>query len=173
MGYRFIHLTTTHSNSFLFMIEWYSIVYMYHNFFSVQLHPTLWDPMGCSMPVFPVHHQLPEVAQTHVHGVGDAIQPSHSLLSLSPPAFNLSQHRVFSNEPFLWIRWPIYWSFSVSPSNEYSGLISFRIDCWISLQSKDSQESSPTPLFKSINSLALSFLYSPALISITWLLEKP
>ena len=93
MGYRFIHLTTTHSNSFLFMIEWYSIVYMYHNFFSVQLRPTLWDPMGCSMPVFPVHHQLPEVAQTHVHWVSDAIQPSHPLLPPSPPALNLSQHQ--------------------------------------------------------------------------------
>ena len=80
MGYRFIHLTTTHSNSFLFMIEWYSIVYMYHNFFSVQLCPILWDPMDCSRPVFPVHHQLPELAQTHVHWVSDAIQPSHPLL---------------------------------------------------------------------------------------------
>ena len=93
MGYRFIHLTTTHSNSFLFMIERYSIVYMYHNFFSVQLCPTLWDPMDCSTPVFPVHHQLPELAQTHVHWVGDAIQPSHPLLPPSPPALNLSQHQ--------------------------------------------------------------------------------
>ena len=92
MGYRFIHLTTTHSNSFLFMIERYSIVYMYHNFFSVQLCPTLWDPMDCSTPVFPVHHQLPELAQTHVHWVGDAIQPSHPLLPPSP-ALSLSQHQ--------------------------------------------------------------------------------
>ena len=86
--------------------------------------------MDYSTPGFPVHHQLPELAQTHVHQIGDAIQPSHSLLSLSPPAFNLDQHQGFSNESFLHIRWPKYWSFSfsISPSNEYSGLISFRID---------------------------------------------
>ena len=66
----------------------------------------------------------------YVHQIGDAIQPSHSLLSLSPPASNLDQHQGFSNESFLHIRWPKYWSFSfsISPSNEYSGLISFRID---------------------------------------------
>ena len=90
--------------------------------------------MHCSMPGLLVHHQLPELAQTHVHGVGDAIQPSHSLSSPFPPAFNLSQHQVFSNESVLCIRWPKYWnfSFSISPSNEYSGLISFRID-WFDL----------------------------------------
>ena len=76
--------------------------------------------------------------------------------------------RVFSNESTLHIRWPEYWSFSfnISPSNEYSGLISFRIDWWISLQSKGSQESSPISQFKSINSSVLSFLYSPTLTSI-------
>ena len=81
----------------------------------------------------PVHHQLPEFTQTHVHRVGDAIQPSHPLLS-SSPAFNLSQCQVFSNESALRIRWPQYWSFSynISPSNEYSGLISFRMD-WLDL----------------------------------------
>ena len=91
---------------------------------------TLCNPMDCSTPGLPVHHQLPELAQTHIHRVSDAIQPSHPLLSPSPPAFNLSQHRVFSNESFLRIRWPKYWSFSfnISPSSEYSGLISFRID---------------------------------------------
>jgi len=90
--------------------------------------------MDCSMPSFPVHHQLPELTQTHVHRVGDAIQPSHPLLSPSPPAFNISQHRVFSSESALLIRWPKYWSFSfsISPSNEYSGLISFRMD-WLDL----------------------------------------
>ena len=90
--------------------------------------------MHCSMPGLLVHHQLPELAQTHVHGVGDAIQPSHPLSSPFPPAFNLSQHQVFSNESVLCIRWPKYWnfSFSISPSNEYSGLISFRID-WFDL----------------------------------------
>ena len=58
-----------------------------------QLCPTLCDPMGCSMPSFPVHHQLPELAQTHVHWIGDAIQPSHPLSSPSPPAFNIGQHQ--------------------------------------------------------------------------------
>ena len=82
------------------------------------------------MPGFHVHHQFPELAQTHVHQVGDAIQPSHPLLSPSPLAFNLSQHQGFSKESVLPIRWPKYWSisFSISPSNEYSGLISFRIN---------------------------------------------
>ena len=80
------------------------------------------------------YHQLPELAQTHVHRDGDAIQPSHPLSSPSPPAFNLSQLRVFSNESALCIRWSKYWSFSfsISPPNEYSGLISFRID-WLDL----------------------------------------
>ena len=95
---------------------------------------TLCDPMDCSMPGFPVHHQLPELAQTHVHRVSDAIQPSHPLSSPSPPAFNLSSIRVFSSESVLLIRWSKYWSFSfsISPSNEYSGLISFRIN-WFDL----------------------------------------
>ena len=90
--------------------------------------------MDCSTPGFPVHQQLPELAQTHVYQVGDAIQPSHSLSSPSPPAFNLSQYQVFSSESFLRIGWPKYWSFnfSISPSNEYSGLISFRMD-WLDL----------------------------------------
>ena len=80
------------------------------------------------MPGFPVHHQLPELTQTHVHRVGEAIQPSHPLLSPSPPAFTHPSLRVFSNESVLCIRWPKYWSFSVSPSSEYSALISFRMD---------------------------------------------
>ena len=88
---------------------------------------TLCDPMDCSTPGCPVHHQLPEFTQTHVHWVNDAIQPSHPLLSPSPPAFIFPSIRVFSNESVLHIRWPKYWSFSfsISPSNEYSGLISF------------------------------------------------
>ena len=92
-------------------------------------------PIDCSMPGFPVHHQLPEFAQTHVHHVGNAIQPPHPLSSPPPSAFNLSQHQVFSKEPFLCIRWPKHWSFSfsISPSNEYSGLILFRID-WLDLR---------------------------------------
>ena len=90
-------------------------------------------PMDCSMPGLPVHHQLPEFTQTHVHWLGDAIQPSHPLSSLSPPAFNPCI-RVFSNESVLCIRWPKYWSFSfnISPSNEHPGLISFRMD-WLDL----------------------------------------
>ena len=90
--------------------------------------------MNRSMPGLPVHHQLPESTQTHVHQVGDAIQPSHPLESPSPPALNLSQIRVFSNESTLRRRWPKYWSFSfnISPSNEHPGLISFRMD-WLDL----------------------------------------
>ena len=89
--------------------------------------------MDCSTPGLPVHHQLPKIAQTHVHLVGDAIQPSHHLLSPSPPAFNLTSIRIFSNESVL-LRWPKNWSFtfSICPSNEYSGLISFRMD-WLDL----------------------------------------
>ena len=86
--------------------------------------------MDCSTRGFPVHHQLPEPTQVHVHRVCNAIQPSHPLLFPSPPAFNLSSIRVFSNELVLCIRWPNNWScsFSISPSNEYSRLISFRMD---------------------------------------------
>ena len=85
--------------------------------------------MDCSMQGFPVLHHLLEFAQTHVHRVGKAIQPSHSLSSTSP-IFNLSQHQFFSNELTLHIRCPKYWRFSfiISPSNEYSGLISFRVN---------------------------------------------
>ena len=89
--------------------------------------------MSCSTPGFPIHHQLLEIAQTHVRRVGDAIQPSHPLLS-PPPAFNLSQHQGLFNESIICIRWPKYWnfSFSISPSNEHPGLSSFRID-WFDL----------------------------------------
>ena len=92
--------------------------------------------MNRSTPGFPVHHQHPEFTQTHIHRVGDAIQPSHPLSSPSPSAPIPPSIRVFSNESTLPIRWPKYWSFSfsfsMSPSNEYSGLISFRID-WFDL----------------------------------------
>ena len=90
--------------------------------------------MDCSMPGFPVLDYLPEYAQTRVHWVSDAIQPSHPLSLLSPPALNLSQHQGLFSESTLCIEWPKYWSFSfsISPSNEYSGLISFRID-WLDL----------------------------------------
>ena len=95
-----------------------------------QLCPTLCDPMKRSMPE--LHHQFLEFTQTHVHRVSDAIQPFHPLSSPSPPASIFPSIRVFSNEPVIRIRWPKYWSFSFcfSPSHEYSGLISFRIDCF-------------------------------------------
>ena len=97
-----------------------------------QLYPTLCTLKDCNTPGFPVHHQLPELAPTQVHPVSDAIQPSHPLypLLLLPSIF--PSIRVFSNESVLYIRWPKYWSFSfsISPRNEYSGLISFRID-WL------------------------------------------
>ena len=95
-----------------------------------QSSPTLCDTMDCSTPGLPVHHQLPEFTQTHVHWVGDAIQLSHPLPSPSSPTFNLS--RQVGNA--LCIRWPKYWSFSfsISPSKEYSGLISFRMD-WLDI----------------------------------------
>ena len=98
-----------------------------------QSCPTLCNPMDCSTPRFPFFHNLLEFAPTHVHWVGDAIQPSHPLSSPSPPAF-FPSIRVFSNEPVLCIRWPKYWSFSfsISASSEYLGLISFRID-WFDL----------------------------------------
>ena len=99
-----------------------------------QSCPTLCHPMNRSTPGLPVHHQLPEFTQTHIHRVSDAIQPSHPLLSLLllspiPPSI-----RVFSNESTLRMRWPEYWSFSVSiiPSKEHPGLISFRMD-WLDL----------------------------------------
>ena len=88
--------------------------------------------MNCSTPGLPVHHQLPEFTQTHIHWVRDAIQPSHPLLSPSPPAPNPSQHPGLFQWAGCLIRWPKYWSFSISPSNEYSRLISFRIE-WLDL----------------------------------------
>ena len=102
-----------------------------------QLCPTLCDPMDCSMQGFPVYHQLPELAQTHVHWV---VMPSNHLILCHPllsPSI-LPSIRVFSNDSVLHIRWPKYWSFSfnISPSNEYSGLISFRTDWFDLLASK-------------------------------------
>ena len=99
-----------------------------------QLCPTLCDPMDCSMPGFPVHHQLAEFAQSHIHWVSDAIQPSHPLSSPSPPAFNLSQNQGL----FKWVSSShkvtkvLEFSFNISPSNEHPGLISFGMD-WLDL----------------------------------------
>ena len=88
--------------------------------------------MVCSMPGFPVLHYPPKVAQTHVHWVGDNVQPSNPLLAPSPIAFNLSQHQGLFKWVAICIRWTKYWNFNIRPSNEYSGLISFRID-WFDL----------------------------------------
>ena len=95
---------------------------------------TLCNPMKCSTPGFPVFHHLLEFTQTYIHRVGDAILPSHPLSSPSPPAPNPSQHQSLSNESALRMRWPKYWSFSFSiiPSKEHPGLISFRMD-WLDL----------------------------------------
>ena len=137
--------------------------------FSGSDYPTLCNPMDCSMTGFFVHHQLPELGQTHVHQFGDAIQPSHPLSFPSSPAFNLSQHQGL----FQW----------VSSSHQVAKLLKFQLQHqsfqWIlrtnfledslvgsPCSPKDSQESPPTPQLKSISSLVLSFLYCPTLTSI-------
>ena len=124
--------------------------------------------MNYSTPGLPVHHQLPESTQTHVL---ESVMPSNHLILCRPLLLLPSifpSIRVFSNESALHIRWPKYWSFSfnISPSNEQPGLISFRMDSLDLLAVQGTQESSPTPQFKSINSSALSFLYSSTLTSI-------
>ena len=138
---------------------------------SVQSLSCVWlcDPMDCSIPGFPVHHQLLELTQTHDHCVGDIIQPSHPLSSPSPPAFSLSQHQGL----FKWL----------SSSHQVAKVLEFQLQHqsfqWIFRSDfledglvgspccpRDSQESSPTPQFKSLNSSALSFLYTSTLTSI-------
>ena len=134
-----------------------------------QLCLTLWDPMNCSTPGFPVHHQLPELTQSHVHRVNDAILPSHPLLSPSLPAFNLSQqqglyqwvsssHQMAKLLEFPFQHQSFQWIFRTDFL--YSGLVGSPCS------PRDSQESSLTPQFKSISSLVLSFLYIPTLTSI-------
>ena len=137
--------------------------------------PALCNPMDCSTPGFPVHHQLLELTQIHVCRICDAVQPSHPLSSPSPPAFNLSQHQGLS-------QW-------VSSSHQVAKVLElqlqhhslqwiFRTDflnnflVWSPCSPRESPESSPTPQFKSINSSALSFLWSNSHIY-TWLQEKP
>ena len=120
------------------------------------------------MPGLPVYHQFPELTQTHVHHIGD--DTNHLILCyplLLPPSI-FPSIRVFSDESVLPIRWPKYWSFScsISPSNEYLGLISFRMD-WLNLLAVQGlSRVFSTPQFKSINSSVLSFLYSLTLTSI-------
>ena len=143
----------------------HSIIQTMIQFSSVaQSCPTLWDPMDCSTLGLPVHHQLLEFTQTHVHWVGDVIQPSHPLSSPSPPASNLFQHQAL----FKW----------VNSSHQMAKVLEFQLQhqsfqwifrtdflqdwlVWSSCSPKDSQESSPTSQFKSINSSALSFLDTP------------
>ena len=130
---------------------------------------TLCDPMSCSMPGLPVHRQLPEFTQTHVHRFSDAIQSSHPLLSPSPPAFNLSQHQgLFKMNQFF-----ISGGQSIGASASASVLPMNTQDWsplgwtgWISLQSKGLSRVFSDTTVKSINSLALSFLHSPTLTSI-------
>ena len=134
-----------------------------------QLCPTLCDPMNRSTSGLPVHHQLPEFTQTHVHRVSDATQPSYPLSSPSSPAPNPSQHQGL----FQWI----------NSSHEVTKVLEFQLQCqsfqWTPRTDllynglvgspwspRDSQESSPTPQFKSINPLALSFLHSPTVTSV-------
>ena len=140
-----------------------------------QLCLTLCNPMDCSTPSFPVFHYLPELAQTHVPWVSDAIQPSHPLSSPFSPAFNLSQHQ----DAFQWVSSShqeakiLSFSFSISPSNEYSGLVSFRID-WFDLLAVEGPLKS---LLQHHNSKASvlqhwAFLWANSHIH-TWPLEKP
>ena len=146
---------------------WFSSVQFSHSVMSDSCL-TLCNPVDCSTPGLPVHHQLQRSLKLKSI---ESVMPSNHLilcrpLLLLPSIF--SSIKVFSNKLVLRIRKPKYWSFSfsISPSNEYSGLISYRMD-WLDLCSpRDSQESSPTPQFKSINSFALSFLHSPTLTSI-------
>ena len=131
---------------------------------SLQLLSPVWlcNPIDCSLPGFPVHHQLPELAQTHVHWVGDAIQPSHPLSYPSLPTFNLSQHQGL----FQWVSSLLQVAKVLEFQLQHQSLQwTFRTDfswdwlVWSPCSSSDSQKSSPTPQFKSINSSVLSFLY--------------
>ena len=125
------------------------------------------DSTDCRMPGLPVHHQLLELAQTYVRQVGDAIQTSHPLLPLLLLPSIFPSIRVFSNESVLRIRWPKYWSFgfSLSPSNEYSGLISFRND-WFDLLAVQGTLKSLLQHHSLKASSGFSFLYDPTLTSI-------
>ena len=132
---------------------------------------TLWNPMNCSTPGFPVLHHLPGFAQIHIHWVGDAIQPSCSLSSLFPPAFNLSQHQGL-------FQWPsslqqVAKLLELQPQHQSLQCI-FRIDflydglVWSPFSPRDSRESSPIPQFKNINSLTLSLLSNHRYLGSEW-----
>ena len=132
-----------------------------------QLYLTLCDPMDCSMPGFPILHYLLEFAQTHVHWTGDAIQPSHPLLSLSPPSFNLSQHQDLFQRVGFW-----HQVARVLELQHQSFQWIFRVDffedwlVWFPCSPGDSQEYSPAPQFESIHSSVLNLLYGPTLTSV-------
>ena len=125
--------------------------------------PTLCDPMDCSTPgflSFTISWSLPKFLST------ESVMPSNHLILCHPLLPSIfSSIKVFSNESAVHIRWPKYWSFRMSPSDEYWGLISFKID-WFDLLAVQGTQSSPGPQFKSISSLALSLLYGPALTSV-------
>ena len=149
------------------MFKWISLQFSSE----AQLCPTLCNTMDCSMPGLPVHHQLPKIAQTHVHWVNDAIQPSHPLSSPSPPPSIFPSIRVFSNESVLHIRWPKYWSFSFSISS-FNGWFPLGFTSLISLQSKGlSRVFFNTTLRKHQFFGAQLSLWSNSHIY-TWLLEK-
>ena len=135
-----------------------------HLLFSPSVVSSSWHG---SMPSFPAFHFLLAFAQTHVHWVNDAIQPSHSLSPPFPPALNLFQNPGFSNELAFCIRWPKYWifSFSINPSKEYSGLISFRMD-WLDFLAVQGTQVFPSTTVQKHQFLVLSPLYGPALTSI-------
>ena len=155
----FVSLLRLYAKSCVFLVQ----------FSSAQLCLTLCDPVDCSMPGFPVHHQLLELTQTHVHWVSDAIQPSHPLSFPFPPAFTFSQHQGL-------FRW-------VSCLHQVAKVLEFQLQhqsfqwtfrtdflqdwlVWSPCSPRDSQECYLIPQFKSINSSALSFLHSPTLTSI-------
>ena len=133
-----------------------------------QLCPTLCDPMDCSAPGFPVHHQLPEFTQTHVHWVGDAIQPSHPLSSPCPPTFNLFHHQGLFKWVSSWhqVAKVLEFQLQLQSFQRTPGLISFRMDWLDLLVVQGILKSLLQHRFKSINSLLLSFLYGPTLTSI-------
>ena len=133
-----------------------------------MLHPSLCDPVDCGMPVSSVLHCLPEFAQILVHWIRDAIQPSYPSLPLFFLTSIFPSVRIFSNELALCIRWPEYWGFifSISPSNEYSGLISFRIDWFGLLESKGLSSVFSNTTVQKHQCFGSQLLYGPTLTSI-------
>ena len=157
-----------------------TVIHAYNGTYSVQFRsvaqscPTLCDPMNRSTPGLPVHHQLPQFTQIQVHRVTDAIQASHLLSSPSPPPI-LPSIRVFSNESTLCMRWPKYWSFrfSISPSKEIPGLISFRMDWLDLLQSKGLSRVFSNTTFQKHQFFGVQLSSQSNFHIHTWPLEKP